>query len=91
MAVVSSRVTMSTGQEAVTPQNPPGGGSVAQSPAVLGPVSEGGFLTTIKALSREATHVWAVPVSDHYKGDKEVLIDVVQAWYQLRATAPFNH
>ena len=68
---------MSTGQEAVTPQKPPGGGSVAPSPATLSPVSEGGFLTTIKALSREATRIWAIPVSDHCKGDKEVLIDVV--------------
>jgi len=75
---------MSTGQEAVTPQKPPGGGSVAPSP-----VSEGGFLTTIKALSREATRAWAIPVSDHCKGDKEVLIDVVQAIFQLRAAAPF--
>ena len=65
---------MSTGQEAVTPQNPPGGGSVAQSPAALSLVSERGFLTTIKALSKETTRVWAIPVSDHYKGDKEVLI-----------------
>ena len=30
---------MSTGQEDVTPQNPPGGGSVAPSPAALSPVS----------------------------------------------------
>jgi len=43
---------MSTGQEPVTPQKPSGGGSVALSPATLSPVSEGGFLTTIKALSR---------------------------------------
>ena len=65
---------MSSGQEAVTPQKR---GSVAPSPAALSPVSEGGFLTTIKALSREATRVWAILVSDHCKGDKEVLIDVV--------------
>jgi len=65
---------MSTGQEVVTPQKSPRGGSVALSPAALSPVSEGGFLTTIKALSREATRVWAIPVSDHYKDDKEVLI-----------------
>ena len=77
MAVVSSRVAMFTGQEAVTPQKPPGGGSVAPSPAALSPVSEGGFLTTINALSREATRVWAIPVSDHCKGAKEFLIDVV--------------
>jgi len=64
---------MSTGQEVVTPQKPPGGGSVTPSPNALSPVSEGGF----KALSREATRVWAVPVSDHCKGDKEVLINVV--------------
>jgi len=68
---------MSTGQEAVMPQKPPGGGSVAPSPAALSPVSEGGFLTTIKALSREVTRIWAILVSDHCKGDKEVLIDVV--------------
>ena len=68
---------MSTGQEAVTPQKPPGGGSVALSPDTLSPVSEGGFLTTIKALSRETTRIWVIPVSDHCKGDKEVLIDVV--------------
>jgi len=68
---------MSTGQEAVTPQKPPGGGSVAPSPAALSPVLEGGFLATIKALSREETSIWADPVSDHCKGDKEVLIDVV--------------
>jgi len=68
---------MSTGQETVTPQKPPGGGSVAPSPATLSLVSEGEFLTTIKALSREATRIWAIPVSDHCKGDKEVLIDVV--------------
>ena len=49
MAVVSPRVAMSTGQEAVTPQKPPGGGTVAPSPATLSPVSECGFLTTIKA------------------------------------------
>jgi len=61
VAVVSSRVAMSTGQEAVTPQKPPGGGSVAPSPAALSPVSKGEFLTTIKALSRGATRVWAVP------------------------------
>ena len=77
VAVVSSRVAMSTGQEAVTPQKPPGGGIVAPSPAALSPVSERGFLTTIKSLSREATRVWAIPVSDHCKGEKEVLIDVV--------------
>ena len=55
------------------------GGSVAPSPATLSPVSEGGFLTTIKASSREATRIWAIPVSDHYKGDKEAkfLIDFV--------------
>jgi len=68
---------MSTGQEAVTPQNPPGGGSVAPSPAALSPVSERGFLTTIKALLRKASRVWAISVSDHCKGDKEVLSDVV--------------
>ena len=34
--------------------------------------------------------VWAVPVSDHRKGDKEVLINVVQAMFQLRTTAPFK-
>ena len=77
MAVVSSRVAISTGQEAVTPQKPPGGGSVAPSPDALSPVSEGGFLTTIKALSRQATRVWVILVSDHCKGDKEVLFDVV--------------
>ena len=77
VAVVSSRVAMSTGQEAVTPQKPPGGGIVAPSPAALSPVSERGFLTTITSLSREATRVWAISVSDHCKGDKEVLIDVV--------------
>jgi len=75
--VVSSRVAMSTGQETVTPQKSQGGGSVAPSPAALSPVLEGGFLTTIKALSREATRVWAILVSDHCKGDKEVLINVV--------------
>jgi len=68
---------MSTSQETVTPQKPPGGGSVAPSPAALSPVSESEFLTTIKVLLREATRVWAIPVSDHCKGDKEVLIDVV--------------
>jgi len=68
---------MSIGQEAVTPQKPPGGGSVALSPAALSPVLEHGFLTTIQALSREATCVWVIPVLDHCKGDKEVLIDVV--------------
>jgi len=68
---------MSTGQEAVTPQKPPGGGSVAPSPTALSTVSEGGFLATFKALSREATQVWVIPVSGHCKGDKEVLIDVV--------------
>jgi len=68
---------MSTGQETVTPQKPLGGDSVAPSPAALSPVLEGGFLTTMKALSREATRVWAIPVSDHCKGDKEVLINVV--------------
>ena len=68
---------MSTGQEDVTPQNPPGGGSVAPSPAALSPVSEGGSLATIKALKREETRVWVIQVSGHYKGDKEVLIDVV--------------
>jgi len=47
--VVSSRVAMSTGQEAVTLQKPPGGGSVEPSPAALSPVSEGGFVATIKA------------------------------------------
>jgi len=52
-------------------------GSVVLSPAALSPVSEGGFLTTIKALSREATRIWAIPVSDHCKGDKEVLTNVV--------------
>jgi len=77
VAVVSSRVTMSKGQEDVTPQKPPGGGSVAPSPAALSPVSEGGFLATIKAWSSEATGVWVIPVSGHCKGDKEVLIDVV--------------
>jgi len=68
---------MSTGQEDVTPQKSPGGGSVAPSPAALSPVSERGLLTTNKALSREATRVWVIPVTDHFKGDKEVLIDVV--------------
>jgi len=68
---------MSTGQEVVTPQKPPGGGSVAPSPAALRPVSEGGLLATIKALTREKTRVWVIPVSGHYKGDQEVLIDVV--------------
>jgi len=67
---------MSTGQKSVTPQKPPGGDSVAPSPAALSPVSEGGFLSTIKALSRAATRVWVIPVSDHCKGDKEVLIVV---------------
>ena len=77
MDVVSSRVAMSTGQEVVTPQKSPGGGSVASSPAALSPVSEGGFLATIKAWSREATRAWVIPVSGHCMGDKEVLIHVV--------------
>jgi len=68
---------MSTGQEVVTPQKPPGGGSVAPSPVALSPVSEGGFLATIKVLTREANRVWVIPVSGHCMGDKEVLIDVV--------------
>jgi len=77
VVVVSSRVAMSTGQEVVTLQKPPGCVSVAASPVALSPVSEREFLTTIKALSREATRVWAIPVSEHWKGDKEVLVDVV--------------
>jgi len=82
---------MSTGQEALTPQKPPGGGSVAPSPAALSPVSERGFLTTIKALSREANRVWAIPVSDHCKGDRKFSLMLCCAIGVLTAQAPHRY